>query len=54
MTSISDFEIENGVLKKYLANGTEVYIPEGVREIGKNAFCGKTKMQKVHFPEVGT
>ena len=51
MTSISDFEIENGVLKKYRANSAEVYIPEGVTEIGKNAFLGKTGIQKIHFPE---
>jgi hypothetical protein len=35
------FEIKNGVLRKYTEeNGvTEVTIPEGVKSIGKGAFC---------------
>lgn len=35
---IEDFEIKNGVLKKYKGRDNEVIIPEGVTSIGKNAF----------------
>ncbi len=39
MSNASDFIIENGVLKKYVGPGGDVVIPEGVTEIGDNAFC---------------
>ena len=49
--SESDFEIENGVLKKYVGKGGVVSIPKGVTEIGKQAFnyCGSLK--SVSIPE---
>ena len=34
----SDFVIENGVLKEYKGKGGDIVIPEGVTEIGKEAF----------------
>ena len=40
MSNASDFVIENGVLKKYQGPGGDVVIPEGVTEIGDNAFRG--------------
>lgn len=39
MSNASDFIIENGVLKKYVGPGGDVVIPEGVTEIGEDAFC---------------
>lgn len=38
MSNVKDFVIENGVLKKYLGNGGDVVIPDGVYEIGRSAF----------------
>ncbi len=38
MSDIKDFEIESGVLKKYLGKGGDVVIPEGVTVIGNWAF----------------
>lgn len=38
MSNINDFEIENGVLKKYLGKGGDVVIPDGVTLIGCRAF----------------
>jgi hypothetical protein len=38
MNDIKDFEIENGVLIKYVGKDTTVIIPEGVLEIGEFAF----------------
>jgi hypothetical protein len=38
MSNASDFIIENGVLKKYVGHGGEIVIPDGVTEIGENAF----------------
>lgn len=39
--SYGDFRIVNGILQRYLANETEVFIPEGVKEIGEFAFVDK-------------
>jgi hypothetical protein len=38
MSNASDFIIENGVLTKYVGPGGDVVIPEGVTEVGLNAF----------------
>ena len=38
MSNPSDFVIENGVLTKYVGPGGDVAVPEGVTEIGENAF----------------
>ena len=39
MSNLSDFIIENGVLKKYVGPGGDVVIPEGVTEIFSVPFC---------------
>ena len=39
MSDIKDFLIENGVLIKYVGNGGNVVIPDGVTEIGEGAFA---------------
>ena len=44
---MSDFVIENGVLKKYTGKGGDVVIPEDVKEIGENAFEGNKKVKSV-------
>ena len=36
---MSNFVIENGVLKKYKGKGGNVTIPEGVQSIGSGVFC---------------
>ena len=38
MSDSKDFVIENGVLKKYIGEGGDVIIPEGVTEIAESAF----------------
>lgn len=50
------FEIENGVLIKYKGAGGDVVIPEGVAEIGDNAFVAdnweeNTSLRSVLLPE---
>ena len=40
MSSTNDFEIENGILKKYTGPGGDVEIPDGVTAIGDRAFSG--------------
>ena len=47
----ADFEIVNGVLKKYKGNATEVIIPDGVTEIGKDAFKDKHELKKLIIPD---
>ena len=44
------FEIENGVLKAYLAPDAEVVIPEGVHTIGDGVFKGMSWLLKVTLP----
>ena len=43
MNDTKEFEIENGVLKRYTGPGGDVVIPDGVTSIGDQAFylCGK-------------
>ena len=38
VSPITDFEIENGVLKEYLGNSETVVIPHGITRIGNKAF----------------
>ncbi len=45
-----DFEISNGVLRKYQGKAEKVVIPDGVTEIGFNAFTHCT-MSRVEIPE---
>ena len=46
-----DFEIENGILKKYRGNSSNVMIPEGVTEIGSSAFRASWTIESVCIPE---
>ena len=51
MNDTKEFEIENGVLKRYTGPGGDVVIPDGVTSIGDQAFylCGK--MTSVTMPD---
>ena len=51
MSNIAAFVIENGVLKKYSGNDTEVVIPDGVKSIGIAAFKGDTNLTSVTIPD---
>ncbi|MBP8967839.1 MAG: leucine-rich repeat protein [Lachnospiraceae bacterium] len=46
-----EFEIENGILKSFNGSDTEVTVPEGVTEIGDDAFKGMAHLLKVHLPQ---
>ncbi len=47
-----DFDISpKGVLTEYKGPGGDVVIPEGVKEIGQDAFCGCPNLQSVTIPE---
>ena len=48
---LSDFEIENGVLKKYKGKGGEVVIPSSVTSIGEEAFSGCTEFTSITIPD---
>ncbi len=50
MSNASDFVIEN-VLTKYTGPGGDVVIPDGVTEIGKDAFSGCTGLTSVTIPD---
>ncbi len=47
---VPDFEIVNGVLKKYNGNASAVIIPNGVTAIGDEAFAGCTSLTSVVIP----
>ena len=47
---MSDFVIENGILKKYTGPGGDVVIPEGVTEIGDRAFYECSDLESVVIP----
>ncbi len=51
MSNASDFVIENGVLKKYVGPGGGVVVPDGVIEIGENAFSNKNLIISISIPE---
>ena len=46
-----DFDIEAGVLKKYKGNDSVVVIPDGVTEIGSNAFLDCNFLIEIIIPE---
>ena len=45
-----DFEIENGVLKKYKGSSWHIVIPDGVTSIGDEAFCDCSNLSSVEIP----
>ena len=51
MSNQNDFEIENGVLTRYKGSGGDVVIPDGVTEIGSNAFKNCFTVTSVTIPE---
>ena len=51
MSNLKDFEIEDGVLKKYLGSGGDVVIPDSVYEIGSSAFYGCKELKSVTLPD---
>ena len=48
---MSDFVIENGVLKQYVGPGGDVVIPEGVTRIDRWAFFNCGSLTNVTIPE---
>ena len=50
MSNASDFVIENGVLKKYVGTDADVVVPEGVTEIGENAFAKRSFVRSIRIP----
>ena len=48
---MSDFIIENGMLKKYCGTEAHVVIPEGVTSIGEWAFAKHSELVSVKIPE---
>lgn len=49
--AIDDFEIEDGVLKKYKGNDSNVNIPNTVISIGRGAFADCTSLTTVTIPD---
>lgn len=54
VSSTNDFEIENGVLKKYIGKGGVVTIPNTVTKIGNKAFMECKKLTQVIIPDTVT
>lgn len=50
MSNPSDFVIKNGVLMKYVGTDTDVIVPEGVTEIGENAFAKCSFVRSIRIP----
>ena len=52
MSASQDFTIENGILQKYTGPGGTVVLPNGLREIGNDAFSGRRDLEAdVVIPE---
>ena len=51
MSSLSDFVIENGILTKYVGQGGDVVVPEGVTSIGEGAFYQCSGLRSITIPE---
>lgn len=48
--SNNDFQIKNGVLRKYTGTDTNIVIPDGVKKIGKDAFIFCENLTSVIIP----
>ena len=48
---MSDFIINNNILEEYTGNAETVIIPNGVTEIGRNAFSECKSLKKVIIPD---
>ena len=51
MSTIKDFLIEDGILKKYSGNNKEVVIPDEVKGIGNGAFSDRAGVKTVIIPD---
>ena len=51
MSSIADFVIQDGELKKYTGSERDVVIPDGVTSIGKDAFRDCDALTNITIPE---
>lgn len=51
MGNLSDFVIEDGVLKKYIGKDEHVIVPDGVTEIGHYACNNNSTIKSVFIPE---
>lgn len=49
-TATADFQINEGVLVKYQGTARMVSVPDGVEEIGEEAFAGNTTLESVTIP----
>lgn len=48
----ADFVVdENGVLMEYKGEDKVVVVPDGVKEIGAEVFCGNREMEKIVLPD---
>lgn len=54
MSNINDFKIENGVLKEYIGNDTNVEIPTGIMVIGERAFSWNHSIESITVPNTVT
>lgn len=46
-----DFQIENGCLTQYKGGGGDVVLPEGIQEIGQDAFSHCTGLTGIYIPD---
>ena len=51
MSNASDFFIDRGTLRKYIGSDVHVVVPNGVREILDDTFCGNKEILSLQFPE---
>lgn len=51
MSSVSDFRVKDGVLKKYTGSGRGVVIPDGVAAIEDRAFEGCSNLKSLIIPD---
>lgn len=51
VSNISDFDIENGVLKKYIGSEGDVVIPDIVTDIGEKAFIHCKELTSITMPD---